>query len=42
MRQVAQFERARMHFRKVMTLLDDPTERLYVRAQEELDSMGPG
>ena len=42
MRQASQYELARLHFQKVLTLLDDPSDSLYRRAQEEINSMGPG
>jgi len=38
----SQYERARLHFQKVLSLLDDPSESLYRRSSAELDAMGPG
>ena len=38
----SQYERARLHFQKVLTLLDDPSDSMYQRAREEINSMGPG
>jgi tetratricopeptide (TPR) repeat protein len=40
--QASQYERARLHFQKVISLLDDPSESLYRRSKQEINSMGPG
>jgi len=42
MLKASQYARARMHFQKVITLLDDSSESLYRRSKEEINNMGPG
>jgi pSer/pThr/pTyr-binding forkhead associated (FHA) protein/tetratricopeptide (TPR) repeat protein len=42
MLKASQYARARIHFQKVITLLDDPSESLYRRSREEINNMGPG
>jgi pSer/pThr/pTyr-binding forkhead associated (FHA) protein/tetratricopeptide (TPR) repeat protein len=38
----SQYERARLHFQKVISLLDDPSDSMYQKAREAINSMGPG
>lgn len=42
MLKASQYERARIHFQKVISLLDDPSESIYRRSKEEINNMGPG
>jgi pSer/pThr/pTyr-binding forkhead associated (FHA) protein/tetratricopeptide (TPR) repeat protein len=39
MLKASQYARARMHFQTVITLLDDPSERLYRRSKEEINKL---